>query len=232
MLPLLNEGEPQVNEGGNGDKDAHSNQRFENGSGGPRNTFTYVQAIPTPGTSNTNATEPVTLVINEVDADTAGTDTMEFVELFDGGTGNTSLSGFVLVVYNGNGDTSYNAFDLDGFTTNSEGYFVMGNAAVPNVSMIVNSNSLQNGADAVVLYSGDATDFPSGTAVTTANLVDALVYDTNDSDDGLSDSTTTNNLGHLVPITRIVLTGGACAGKTTALATLSVTLEQMGFKVL
>ena len=55
---------------------------------------------------------------------------------------------------------------------------------------------------------------------------------TNDSDDGLSDSTTTNNLGHLVPITRIVLTGGACAGKTTALATLSVTLEQMGFKVL
>ena len=183
LLPLLNASEPQVNEGGNGDKDAHSNQRFENGSGGPRNTFTYVQAIPTPGASNTNATEPITLVINEVDADTAGTDTMEFVELFDGGTGNTSLSGFVLVVYNGNGDTSYNAFDLDGFTTNSEGYFVMGNAAVPNVSLIVGSNSLQNGADAVGLYSGDATDFPSGTAVTTTNLVDALVYDTNDSDD-------------------------------------------------
>lgn len=29
-----------------------------------------------------------------------------------------------------------------------------------------------------------------------------------------------------------MLTGGACAGKTTALATLSVALEQMGFKVL
>jgi len=183
LLPLLNAGEPQVNEGGAGDKDAHSNQRFANGSGGARNTSTYVQAIPTPGASNTNATVPVTLVINEVDADTPGTDTMEFVELYDGGTGNTSLSGFVLVVYNGNGDASYNAFDLDGFTTNSEGYFVLGNAAVPNVSFVVGSNSLQNGADAVGLYAGDATDFPNGTAVTTAGLIDALVYDTNDSDD-------------------------------------------------
>lgn len=34
------------------------------------------------------------------------------------------------------------------------------------------------------------------------------------------------------PITRICLTGGPAAGKTTALATLSVTLQQMGFKVL
>lgn len=34
------------------------------------------------------------------------------------------------------------------------------------------------------------------------------------------------------PITRICLTGGPCAGKTTALATLSVVLQQMGFKVL
>ena len=183
LIPLLNAGEPQVNEDGNGDKDAHSSQRFANGTGGARNTSTYVQAIPTPGASNTNATEPINLVINEVDADTAGTDTLEFVELFDGGSGNTSLSGFVLVVYNGNGDLSYNAFDLDGFTTNNEGYFVLGNAAVSNVSFVVGSNSLQNGADAVALYSGNATDFPNGTAVTTANLVDALVYDTNDSDD-------------------------------------------------
>ena len=34
------------------------------------------------------------------------------------------------------------------------------------------------------------------------------------------------------PITRICLTGGPCAGKTTALATLSVVLQQMGLKVL
>jgi putative protein kinase ArgK-like GTPase of G3E family len=34
------------------------------------------------------------------------------------------------------------------------------------------------------------------------------------------------------PITRIVLTGGPCAGKTTALSELSEGLFQMGFKVL
>ncbi len=183
LLVLLNTGEGQVNEGGAGDKDNHSSQRFANGSGGARNTASYVQAIPTPGGVNTNATAPISLVINEVDADTAGSDTLEFVELFDGGTGNTSLDGFVLVVYNGNNDTSYNAYDLDGQTTNAEGYFVLGNTAVLNVDMILPSNGLQNGADAVALYTGNATDFPNGTTITTSNLIDALVYDTNDADD-------------------------------------------------
>lgn len=183
LLVLLNAGEPQVNEDDAGDKDAHSVQRFANGSGGARNTATYVSAIPTPGASNTNAIVPVTLVINELDADTAGTDTLEFIELYDGGTGNTSLSGFVIVLYNGNGDTSYNAFDLDGFTTNADGYFVMGNSAVANVDAVVSNNTFQNGADAVGLYEGDATSFSNGTVVTTAGLIDALVYDTSDADD-------------------------------------------------
>lgn len=34
------------------------------------------------------------------------------------------------------------------------------------------------------------------------------------------------------PIIRICLTGGPCAGKTTAMATLNQTLSQMGFRVL
>ncbi|OQY41490.1 MAG: hypothetical protein B6242_17330 [Anaerolineaceae bacterium 4572_78] len=38
------------------------------------------------------------LVINEVDADTPGTETEEFVELYDGGVGNTPLDGLVIVV--------------------------------------------------------------------------------------------------------------------------------------
>ncbi|NJO89165.1 MAG: T9SS type A sorting domain-containing protein [Chloroflexia bacterium] len=59
----------------------------------------------------------------------------------------------------------------------------MGNEGVPNVSLVFASNGLQNGADAVALYTGTAADFPNGTAVTTTNLVDALVYDTNDADD-------------------------------------------------
>ncbi len=183
LLVLLNAGEPQVNEDDKGDKNFHSVQRFPNGSGGLRNTSTYTQAIPTPGASNTNATEIVNLIINELDADTQGSDALEFVELYDGGTGNTSLDGYVLVNYNGNNNTSYNAFDLDGFSTDAEGYFVIGNADVANVDLVVPGNSFQNGADAVVLYLGDATSFPNGTAVSTDNIIDAIVYDTNDSDD-------------------------------------------------
>lgn len=183
LLVLLNSGEPQVNEGEKNDKNFHSLQRFPNGSGGLRNTSTYTQAIPTPGSANTNATEIVNLIINELDADTQGSDTLEFVELYDGGTGNTSLNGYVLVNYNGSNNTSYNAIDLDGFTTNGEGYFVVGNADVTNVGIVVPGNTFQNGADAVVLYFGDATSFPNGTAVTTENIIDAIVYDTDDADD-------------------------------------------------
>ncbi|WP_346864194.1 T9SS type A sorting domain-containing protein [uncultured Draconibacterium sp.] len=183
LLTLLNADEPQLNEDENGDKDFHSLQRYPNGSGGSRNTSSYVAALPTPGAANSNLTAPVTLVINEVDADTEGTDVLEFVELFDGGVGNTSLSGFVLVFYNGSDDASYAAYDLDGYATDANGYFVIGNSAVAGVGLTFPNNGLQNGADAVALYTGDATDFVNDTPVTTENLIDAFVYDTNDSDD-------------------------------------------------
>jgi len=52
------------------------------------------------------------IIINEVDADTPGVDSLEFVELYDGGTGNTDLSGLVIVFFNGSDDASYPAFDL------------------------------------------------------------------------------------------------------------------------
>lgn len=94
----------------------------------------------------------------------------------------------VAVFFNGNGDSSYAAFDLDGSSTDSNGFFVLGNAGVANVGLTFNDNTLQNGADAVAIYQGDAADFPNGTAVTVDNLVDAIVYDTDDGDDsGLLD---------------------------------------------
>ncbi|MCA9955686.1 MAG: lamin tail domain-containing protein, partial [Anaerolineales bacterium] len=124
------------------------------------------------------------VIINEVDSDTDGTDVLEFVELYDGGFGNTPLDGLAVVFFNGNGDTSYAAYDLDGFSTDANGYFLLGNAdVVPTPSIVFASNGLQNGADAVALYQDDAANFPNGTAITTTNLLDALVYDTNDADD-------------------------------------------------
>lgn len=128
------------------------------------------------------------IVINELDSDTPGTDTLEFIELYDGGVGNTPLDGLVLVAYNGANDLSYalspfTSIDLDGYSTNANGYFLIGNAAVPGVDIVINNNILQNGQDAVALYIGNAADFPVNTPVTTVNLVDAIVYDTDDPDD-------------------------------------------------
>ncbi|MBQ0740129.1 lamin tail domain-containing protein, partial [Aquimarina celericrescens] len=107
------------------------------------------------------------LVINEIDADTQGADALEFVELYDGGAGNTSLDGYILVFFNGSNNQSYATYDLTGFTTNANGYFVIGNADVANVSITFSGNGLQNGADAVALYKTEAANFPNGTAVTT-----------------------------------------------------------------
>jgi len=126
-----------------------------------------------------NAQNPV---INEVDADTPGTDTMEFIEIK--WTPNTSLDGYVVVLFNGSNDTSYDAYDLDGFSTDANGFFILGNSGIANVDIDMGaSNKIQNGADAVAIYQASDTDFPNGTSPTTTNLIDALVYDTNDSDD-------------------------------------------------
>ncbi len=121
-------------------------------------------------------------IINEVGADTVGTDTLSSMSSTTAAQSNTSLDGLALVLYNGNGDVSYNAFDLDGRSTDAEGYFVLcGNAAnVPNCDVDVSPDTdlIQNGQDAVALYQADASSFPNGTAVTTVNLIDAIVYDT------------------------------------------------------
>ncbi|MBL9148784.1 MAG: hypothetical protein JNM94_08845 [Phycisphaerae bacterium] len=137
-------------------------------------------------------TTDVPIVINELDSDTPGADTLEFIELYDGGAGRTPLDGLVVVFYNGSNDLSYAAFDLDGKQTNGEGYFVLGNATLlsslpgsfgPENVLSFADNGLQNGQDAVALYAGDATSFPTNTPVTVVGVRDALVYDTSDADD-------------------------------------------------
>lgn len=131
----------------------------------------------------TQAAPATNIIINELDSDQNSTDTGEFIELYDGGVGNTSLSGLALVFYNGSNDQSYLALDLDGQHTDGNGYFVIGNPGVPGVGLTFPDNTLQNGQDAVALYVGNASAFPNGTLVKLSNLLDALVYDTDDADD-------------------------------------------------
>jgi hypothetical protein len=130
------------------------------------------------GVTPTSAQTP-TILINEVDADTPGTDSAEFLELYDGGVGNTDLTGLVLVLFNGSDDASYQSYDLDGWSTDADGYFVLcgdaGNVANCDLDVSPNTDLVQNGADAVALLVGDAVDFPKDTPVTTDGLSVALM---------------------------------------------------------
>ncbi len=119
--------------------------------------------------------------INEVDQDQPGTDTLEFIELY--GAPNTPLDGLVMVFFNGAGDVSYDVYDLDGYTTDELGFFVLGSAQVPNVDAILNPNSqgtIQNGQDAIALYEGNGIDWPTGSPVSAFNIIDAVVYSSQD----------------------------------------------------
>lgn len=121
--------------------------------------------------------------INEVDADQTSTDTMEYVELLSSSP-SQSLDGYIVVFFNGNGDASYTTVDLTGFTTDGNGFLIIGSDAVPGVDIALGpDNTIQNGADAIAIYQDSAANFPDGTLVTSTNLVDAIVYDTNDDDD-------------------------------------------------
>lgn len=127
---------------------------------------------------------PAVVVINEIDSDTFNsptTDFAEFIELFSDTGTTTSLDGLSLVLFNGNGDVSYRSVALDGLSTDENGFFVFGTNSVPtadDTTLLGDGNVLQNGPDAVALYTGAAP-----TAATTTNLVDAIVYGTGDAPD-------------------------------------------------
>jgi hypothetical protein len=125
------------------------------------------------------------IVINELDCDTPSTDDREFIEL-KSTTPNFPLDGYVLVLFNGTGtqaNLSYYVIDLDGYITDVNGIFVIGNALVsPVPGKFLPDNIFQNGPDGVGLYLGSSSDFPNLTQATTNNLIDALVYDTSDPD--------------------------------------------------
>jgi phosphatidylserine/phosphatidylglycerophosphate/cardiolipin synthase-like enzyme len=145
------------------------------------------------------------VVINEVDADQIGTDAAEFIELY--GAPGQSLNGMVMVWFNGAAATSYKTIDLSGNVIPASGYFVLGNTGVANVNVTFTGNTLQNGADAIAIYTATAAAWPNGTAVSATGLVDALVY-------GTADAAATNLITVLTP-------GQPQADETVATAALN-----------
>lgn len=126
------------------------------------------------------------IVINELDCDSPGAETHEFLELLSE-TPNYPLDGFVVVFFNGSesgGNSSYFTVDLDGYTTDVNGLLLIGsNSVSPVPQYLIAENVIQNGPDAVAIYQADDLDFPEGTLATIDNLVDVLMYDTDDADD-------------------------------------------------
>ena len=123
------------------------------------------------------------LVINEIDSDTPGIDTKEFVEI-KSQTPNFPLDGYVLVFFNGSttasdSNRSYFAISLNGLVTDANGLALIGNNDVSPVPQKIFANSsIQNGPDAVAIYQGSYADFPARTLATTTNLIHALGHGT------------------------------------------------------
>jgi Lamin Tail Domain len=133
-------------------------------------------------------TAPAQVLINEVDADTAGTDVLEFVEFYNTGGASVDLGagGYVVVGYNGSDDLSYDTFtyDLTG-TIAAGGFYTVGNPGMgADQDTSGANNQLQNGQDAVALYSGtSAASFPNDTVPTLTGLLDAVQTGTSDPED-------------------------------------------------
>ena len=129
------------------------------------------------------------IIINEIDSDTSNTfngvaenDALDFIELYSTTGGVESLDNMTLVLFNGGNanNRSYLVFDLDGLSTGEDGFFTIGEAANFDAGVIdlnTNNDTIQNGEDAVALYSGN---FATQQNPTTNNLLDAVVYGTDD----------------------------------------------------
>jgi len=146
-------------------------------------TFSYVDAglvqsatlDATLGVTKTSNISIVSggLVINEVDYDNVGTDSLEYIEIYNGG-GPVNLTGYKLVLVNGSNSTVYSTIDLSAAgTLAAGGYLVVGSdAALLLAPGSAKTISLGSGTDYIQNGSPDGVALVSATA-----LVDALSYE-------------------------------------------------------
>ena len=108
-------------------------------------------------TSSMALTSNAAIIINEIDYDQPGTDTAEFIELFNPGSTAISLNDYSIELINGRDSSTYRNIDLSGFNIGANGYFVVcgDTTMVANCdySFTTTNSWFQNGApDAVALY--------------------------------------------------------------------------------
>jgi hypothetical protein len=147
-----------------------------------------------------------TLIINEVDYDNVGTDSSEYLELFNPATTTTSLAGLAVVLVNGATNTEYGTIDLSPLVSIGPGkYIVIAGASVTvptsaiKLDPVWTQDELQNGGpDGVAIvdtvkqavldaisYEGSITAAAITGFSTPITLVEGQAIDS-----GLADSTT------------------------------------------
>ena len=117
-----------------------------------------------------SASSHAAVMINEIDYDQVGSDTAEFIELFNPDINLVALDGYTLDLVNGTNGSAYNSFDLSGLSIAASGYLVLcdNTQAVANCDVDVASASwIQNGGS-----NGDAVALLFG-----VTLVDSVVYE-------------------------------------------------------
>ena len=108
-------------------------------------------------TSSISLTCNAAVIINEIDYDQPGTDTAEFIELFNSSSSAAPLDDYSIELINGRDSSAYRSIDLSGFNIGANGYFVVcgDTTMVANCdySFTTTNSWFQNGApDAVALY--------------------------------------------------------------------------------
>jgi hypothetical protein len=135
--------------------------------------------------------------LNEIYASHSGTDDREFIELY--GTPNMSLDNIVVVVVEGEvpaSGTVDQVWDLTGYTMPADGYFVLGNTAVPTLDYDLGaSNNIENGAETFYLI--DATNV--------AGLITLIGTDLDTDDDCAYDSIQPSDYGTILDL--VCMTG-------------------------
>jgi len=135
----------------------------------------FRDSVPDIGAYEYNGFAHPQLVINEVDANSAG---KNFVEIYDGGAGSTSLNNLSLIFCQGGTNLVTDTFDLTGYQTNVAGYFVAGNSGVANVNLVLPAGTFKSGSNAVILYAYAINYFDTGSPFSLFNIIDAAVHDT------------------------------------------------------
>ncbi|XP_072024494.1 uncharacterized protein [Amphiura filiformis] len=142
----------------------------------------FHSSIATPGAPNDCSEAPI--ILNEINLSLSRPTgpTGQYIELYDGGRGQTSLDDYILVLFL-ESEGKYKEIWLKGYSTNSDGFFLIGDplsAAVLQTHFALPPGFIKEGAGAVALYKSQDITYSPSTPIPTG-LVDAVIYGTKSS---------------------------------------------------